>query len=157
MLRLNSGPSKAFRGKNLLPAIVAVLIVAGVLVVSAYQYGALTSCSGYPPAGNCRGNYSYTFTLTVGYSGPWTASYQGYRGEADNSTSGYYVSGSLAGTSSTTTVVALTGPNTGGLKLCAQAGKLDTSNSTLTLGIEPRSNATSQPGGVTTVCLEVVP
>src|ERR1700733_3087207 len=37
-----------------------------------------SSCSGYPPGGDCLATYNYTFAISVNYTGPWKLSYQGY-------------------------------------------------------------------------------
>lgn len=39
-----------------------------------------STCSGYPPAGDCPGTFSYTFTVSVNYTGPWAPTYEGCSG-----------------------------------------------------------------------------
>lgn len=113
------------------------------------------TCSGYPPGGNCLATYSYTFTLSVNYSGPWKLSYRGYNsvGVRSNPTN---VSGSYTGTGFYSRNVTLSGLNNSGLTLCAQAQKLDSSNSTLILKVTGY-NETSLPYGSTSYCGGVVP
>jgi len=142
----------------IVPAV--VIVTAGVYAVWMYQIGQ-TSCSGYPPGGNCPGNYSYTFVVSVNYTGPWRATYYGYHsvgqpfGSFDGG--GNYTGGVFAGTGSRTQQVSLSGPNTNALTLCAQAQKLDSSKATISLGIETRSSNTSIPFGTAKICLGVVP
>jgi hypothetical protein len=115
------------------------------------------NCSGYPPGGNCPGNYSYTFVISINYTGPWKATYYGYHSVgAYFGQSGNYTGGALTGTGDSSRSITLTGPNTNGLALCARAQKLDASNSTLVLTITGH-NETSLPYGSVSYCGGVVP
>lgn len=110
-----------------------------------------SSCSGYPPGGNCITTYNYTFTLSVNYSGPWKLTYQGYNSLGESN-----VSGSYDGTGFNSRAITLSGLNNSFLTLCAQAQKLDASSSTLILTITGH-NETSIPYGSTSYCGGVVP
>jgi hypothetical protein len=113
-----------------------------------------SSCSGYPPGGNCPGTYNYTFTLSVNYTGPWKLSYQGYNSLGQSNPTG--VSGNSTGRGFYAKSVTLSGPNTSGLTLCATAQKLDASTATLILTVTGY-NETSAPYGSTSYCGGVVP
>jgi hypothetical protein len=118
------------------------------------QSSTFSSCTGYPPGGNCLATYSYTFTISVNYSGPWMLTYQGY-----NSLGKYNplnVSGNFTGSGFYSKDVTLSGLNNSGLTLCAWAQKLDGSNSTLILMVTGY-NETSLPYGSTSYCGGVVP
>jgi hypothetical protein len=118
---------------------------------------AVTTCSGYPPGGNCPGNYSYTFVVSINYTGPWKAMYWGYHSAgAYFGQSGNYTGGIMTGTGDSSRSITLSGPNTNGLALCAQAQKLDGSNFTLILTITGH-NETSLPYGSVSYCGGVVP
>jgi hypothetical protein len=137
--------------------IAAVLVAAAGYVLWAYEDGQPPFCSGYPPGGNCPGNYSYTFQISVNYRGPWQFTYYGYHtvGAPANPYSGVgnYTGGNFRGTGSVEENVTLSGPNTEGLTLCVQAQKLDSSNSPMTIG----SNSTSVPYGKAGWCSSVAP
>jgi len=101
-----------------------------------------TSCSGNPPGGDCISAYSYTFTLSVNYSGPWKLTYQGYNSLGEfNPTD---VSGSYNGTGFFSIPMTVSGLDNNGLTLCAQAQKLDGSDATLILTVTGY-NETSLP------------
>ncbi len=134
--------------------IVVLLIGGATYIVYAYEYSYPPFCSGYPPGGNCPGNYNYTFTISVNYTGPWKLTYQGYMSMGESNPSG--VSGTLSGSGSYSLPVTLFGPNNNGLTLCATAQKLDGSNSTLTLTVTGH-NETSLPYGITSYCGGVAP
>ena len=139
-------------------ATTTVLTATSFITPSGYTYTSTTTvtttCSGYPPGGNCITTYSYTFTVTVNYTGPWKLSYQGYNslGRANPTN----VSGSYSGTGINSTTIALSGLNNNGLTLCAQVQKLDGSNGVLILTVTGH-NETSLPYGVTSYCGGVVP
>ena len=114
-----------------------------------------SSCSGSPPTGDCPGAFSYTFTISVNYTGPWTLTYEGCSGMSPCSPP-TPVMGSLNGTGYYSKPVTLTGPDSSGLELCAQAQKLDGSNNTLILTVTGY-NETSLPYGSTSYCGGVVP
>jgi hypothetical protein len=141
--------------------IIAVLIGASGYTIWAYEYGQPPFCSGYPPGGDCPGNISYTFRILINYTGSWQATYYGYHSVGAPSNpyagAGNYTGGSLGGTGSFEKNITLSGPNTDGLTICVQAGKLDSSDSLMTLSIDASSNDTSLPNGHATLCLSVVP
>jgi hypothetical protein len=150
-------------------AIFALLVIGalGLLFVANY-YGSppteiqttsssnLTSstCSGYPPGGDCFTNYSYTFTVSLNYSGSWKLTYQGYNSLGEYNPTG--VSGSYNGTGSYSIPITVSGLSNQGLSLCATAQKLDATNATLVLTITA-SNETSLPYGSAFTCGGVAP
>jgi len=140
-----------------------VLIGSGAYVVWLHATGQPPFCSGYPPGGDCPGNYSYSFQVSIDYSGSWSAIYCGFHsvGAPQNSCVGIdnYTGGSFSGTGSSTRPITLSGPDTNGLAMCVQAEKLDTSNNTLTLsiGASTDNDNTSRPSGTATLCQGVVP
>ena len=109
-----------------------------------------TTCSGYPPAGDCITPYSTTFNLRVNYTGPWKVTYQGYNSGGRN------ISGGYSGAGFNSTMITLTGLSNGFLTLCAQAQKLDSSGDLLILTITGY-NETSMPYGVVSYCGGTVP
>ena len=118
--------------------IVVVATVGGVVLLETNGYSELTSL--IPD--------SHTFTISVNYGGPWKLSYQGYTtfdlGGANPTGANVTVSGSGVYSKSIT----LSGPHNKGLSLCADAEKLDSSNTALVLTVTgPRSdqNETSLP------------
>jgi hypothetical protein len=147
--------SGAIARKSTAILIISVLVIgSGIYVAWLHETGQPPFCHGYPPGGDCPGNYSYTFTISVNYAGPWRLTYQGYAsGGESNPTS---AKGSLTGSGPYTRFVTLSGPNNNGLTLCAMAEKLDGSNSTLTLMITGNSE-TSLPYGATSYCGGVYP
>ena len=118
------------------------------------QTSSTSTCSGYPPGGDCIAPYSYTFTISVNYNGPWKMSYHGETnvGEANET----MITGNRTGNGFYSTPVTLAGLNDEWLTLCAQAQKLDASNSTLILTVTG-SNETSLPYGSVSYCGGVVP
>lgn len=136
--------------------VVLVAVAAGYFLW-AYENEQPPFCSGYPPGGNCPGNYSNTFPISVNYAGPWQLTYYGYHsvGAPANPYSGVgnYTGGNFRGTGLFEKNVTLSGPNTEGLTLCVQAQKLDSSNSSMTIG----SNSTSVPYGKAGWCSSVAP
>lgn len=133
----------------------AVAFVLGIVLVSAVGYAVLT----YEAA---QSNYSFTFSISVVYSGNWQVTYYGFRnvvGIPSDSFSGSrnYTGGVFAGGGSGTKAVVLSGPNNGGLTLCVVAQKLDASNNMIGLGLGSRLNTTSAPNGKVSLCLGVVP
>lgn len=113
-----------------------------------------TTCSGYPPGGDCISTYSYNFTITVNYTGPWKVTYQGYN--SLGRLNALDVSGSYNGTGFYSRAVTLSGLDDNGLTLCATAQKLDGSDATLILTVTGY-NETSLPYGTTSYCGGVVP
>jgi|SRR5271157_957307 len=116
-----------------------------------YRY---STCSGYPPGGDCLGVYNYTFTIYVNYTGSWRLTYNGTNnvGESD----AYSFNKTLSGAGNFAVSVPLSGMNNQGLETCAKAQKLDSSNSTLVLTLEA-TRQTSLPYGSTSICATVVP
>lgn len=143
-------------------ALSITILIAAVIIgylVWAYAADSPPFCSGYPPGGNCPGNYSATFRILVNYTGSWEVTYHGHGG--GSSTNGSYVGIGPANRS-----VLLSGPNTEGLQLCTMAKKLDGSNATLLLSIyddggsDPLGgyyNASAPYGATTMQCVGVVP
>jgi hypothetical protein len=113
-----------------------------------------STCSGYPPVGNCPDTYSYTFTVSVNYTGPWKLTYLGYNNLGITNPTN--VSGSYTGTGFFAKNVTMTSVDTGGLTLCAQAQKLDASTAALILTVTGY-NETSLPYGSVSYCGGVVP
>jgi hypothetical protein len=134
--------------------IVVVLVAAVGYSIVAYAYSYPPFCSGYPPGGDCPGNYSSTFTISVNYTGPWRLTYQGYASGGESNPTN--VKGNLTGTGPYSRPVTLSGPDNNGLTLCATAEKLDGSSSTLTLTVTG-SSETSVPYGSTSYCGGVYP
>jgi hypothetical protein len=113
-----------------------------------------SSCSGYPPGGNCLATYSYTFTISVNYGGLWMLTYQGYNSLGKSNP--VNINGSYSGSGFYSKNVTLSGMNNSGLTLCASAQKLDGSNSTLNLWVTGH-NETSLPYGSASFCGGVAP
>jgi hypothetical protein len=92
------------------------------------------------------------YTISVSYGGPWGLTYQAYLGD---SPSGQPVkSGNFYGHSPTNETVAVAGTSAIGTTLCAEAQKLDASNSTtLVLRIASSTNQTSAAYGTTKICI----
>jgi hypothetical protein len=125
--------------------------------VSTASSGSGASCSGNPQGGGSNaagGTYSYTFPLTLNYSGPWTLTYQGYDSMGESNPTS--TSGNCSGTGIFGISVTVSGPTSDALTLCAQAQKLDSSNATMTLTITGH-NETSLPNGSVSYCGGVVP
>lgn len=134
-------------------AVIAIILV-GAISAIAYYTVKTSSCSGYPPGGNCVAPYSYTFTIAVNYTGRWSLNYTGQTnvGEANP----YNVTGTHTGTGAFTVPATLSGLNTRMLTICAHAQKLDASTSTLFLSIFYPKN-TSTPYGTVSTCGTVAP
>jgi hypothetical protein len=114
-----------------------------------------TTCTYTGPAVlYCPNFFNQTYTISVSYGGPWGASYQGYLGDSE---SGRLVeSGSFFGHTPANESVTVTGTDTSGITICAEAQKLDASNSTLVLRILPTINVMNQTSlayGTTKACL----
>ena len=126
----------------------------------AFQFS-VSACSGYPPGGNCPGYYSYTFAVSVNYTGDWRATYYGFHSvgapPSPFSGRGNFTGGVFSGAGFATKTITLTGPNNEGLTICVQASKLDSSASAMVLQIGPRSNSTAAAFGTAQVCMGVVP
>jgi hypothetical protein len=139
-------------------AVTSFYAVTSIIVGAGYLPSLPPFCSGYPPGGNCHAKYSYTFTVTVNYSGPWVLNYYGFHdGEIATLSGSYYLSsGVITGHGFQIVPVELSGDNYHTLNLCAWAQKLDYSNSTLTVTVTG-SNSTSAPHGSTYYCGGVAP
>lgn len=139
-------------------AVAAFVFVGGGVTFWLYQTHQPPFCSGYPPGGDCPGNYSNTFLVSINYTGPWRASWFGYHSVgATIGQPGNYTGGTFSGNSPAQESITLSGPNTNGLAICVQAEKLDPSNSTLTVTFLASAGETSQPFGQAEACGGVVP
>jgi hypothetical protein len=118
-----------------------------------------TSCD-YVIPGSCP--TGYTFTLSVSYNGPWNIVYEGY----NEGCPGFYpvnssacdpnlqtLSGSFDGAGSDSRNITVSGQGNG-WTLCAQARKLDASDSVLTVYDSGNQNETSLPYGAASTCSE---
>jgi len=157
-------PESRAIGWKLIAVIVAILVLVGAsgYVLWAYDQGQPPFCSGYPPGGNCPGNFTFTFRVAINYSGPWKAAYYGYHSVGAPpipfAGSGNYTGGNFEGTGPGGKNITLSGPNTNGVTLCVQALKLDSSSSLMALGFVPlMSNTTSVPYGKASLCVSAVP
>jgi hypothetical protein len=99
--------------------LVIILIGTVTYIFAAYEYNYPPFCSGYPPGGDCPGTYTYTFTISVNYTGPWRLTYQGFLGMGESNPAG--VSGNLTGSGPSSQPVTLFGPNNNGLTICSTA------------------------------------
>jgi len=113
-----------------------------------------TSCSGYPPGGDCIALYSYTFAIFVNYTGRWMVNYTGYN--SGGLPAPILVNGTYTGVGPYSKSVTLTGYNNQFLTLCATAQKLDPGNAILVLTVTG-SNETSAQYGSVTYCGGVAP
>lgn len=59
------------------------VIGSGIYVLWVYETGRPPFCSGYPPGGDCPGNYSNAFQISANYTGSWRATYYGYHSVGD--------------------------------------------------------------------------
>jgi hypothetical protein len=145
---------KPAMGKIMVITIIAILVIAGAIVILLFESGSTFLCSGFPPGGNCPGSYSSDFTISISYAGPWKVNYTGYN---NGGPPGHEIaSGSFSGTGNGSRSVILTGLNNHFLFLCATAQELDDSNSTLTISVTG-SNQTSVAFGSVTYCGGVAP
>jgi hypothetical protein len=162
-LKETGSPWKIVRQRTAAAVIAALVIaVVGSYLLWAFVTGNQPSCSGYPPGGNCPGEYSYTFNVSVSYPGQWSTEYYGYHSVGNPnggafSSSGSYTHVNFTATGDSLYPVTLTGPNDNGLTLCALAQKLDSSNSSLTIAIQDFSNSTNVPYGSAYACAGVAP
>jgi hypothetical protein len=141
-------------------AILTIVVVLTGTFLWLYRTGQPPFCSGYPPGGNCPGTITNTFPVSVNYSGSWQATYYGFHGGARSSIlpsngTGSYTSGRFGGIGPSNRNITLSGPNSNVLLICVQVQKLDSSNSTLSLGIDTRANSTSLPFGIASLCAGV--
>lgn len=113
-----------------------------------------TACTytSMPQEIDCPHYFNQTFTIVVNYTGPWGASYQGYLGSSQP-----VESGSFYGHTDTSESVTVTGwTDSQQVSLCAEAQKLDSSSSTLVIGILPPVNVTNETSlayGTAKICL----
>ena len=156
--------------KSLMLAVFVILTVAFALLaaveyvtprvltttIAAETSATLTSCSytTMPAEIECPHFFNQTYTISVDYAGPWGASYQGY---LSTNGSNLVESGSFYGYVSGNQSVTVNGwTSSDGITICAEAQKLDPSNSTLVLMILPPVNVTNQTSsayGSTKTCL----
>ena len=143
------------RSSPVVAALVIVLVVGTVATLGYYEFKP-SSCSGYPPGGNCVEPYSYSFAISVNYTGQWKLNYSGQTNVGESNP--YNVTGTHTGSGDSTFSVTLSGLNNRMLYVCATAQKLDATNSTLYLSIGsiyPKN--TSVPDGSVFVCAGVAP
>lgn len=107
-----------------------------------------------PARGNCLATYSYTFTVTVSYTGPWKLMHQGYISLGSSNPTN--VTRSDSETRFYSQPITLRGLNNDALTLCAQAQKLENSCDTLVPTVT-ESNETSVPFGTATYLGGVAP
>jgi hypothetical protein len=119
---------------------------------------ASTSCSytNMPAELGCPNFWNQNFTISVNYTGAWIASYQGYLGT--DSASNLAEASSFYGHGVGTQTFIITGwtPSGDEITACAEAQKLDSSNSTLVLSfplIGNAKNETSSAFGTTNFCI----
>ncbi len=125
--------------------VVAVAIVAGVVLFETNSYSELTSLI----------PNTHTFTISVGYGGPWKLSYQGYTMFGLDGANPNGANVTVTGSGAYSRSVTLTGPHGRGLSLCADAQKSDATNATLLLtvtGAASHQNGTSLPHGSVLAC-----
>ena len=114
---------------------------------------AITTCiyTTMPAALECPKFFNQTCAISVSYGGPWGISYRGYLGDSE---SGRLVeSGSFYGHGPADESVRISGTDVVGTLLCAQAQKLDSSNSTLVLRIASLTNQTLLAYGTSKLCV----
>jgi hypothetical protein len=146
-----NGPGS--RRRSVVVIVIVVIVVGAVAALGYYTFEPGT-CSGYPPGGNCVVPYSYSFTISVNYAGPWRLTYTGQTNAGESNPTN--VTGTRTGTGNISASVTLGGLNNRMLTLCARAEKLDASNSTPFLSIFYPKN-TSTPFGSVSTCGTVAP
>lgn len=114
-----------------------------------------TSCSATGGIG-CPHFFDTNWTLSVNYSGPWGANYQGWLG--DKTSGQLIVSGSFFGNGADNKTVTVEGWSDYGVTICVQAQKLDSSNAMLNVSILPPhvNNQTSLAFGTAESCVSDV-
>jgi len=124
----------------------------GSQIHSSQSTTASTTCTATGGIG-CPHFFNDSGTISVNYTGPWGVNYQGYLG--DQSSGQLVVSGGFYGHGTGSKSIAVAGISEYGTTICAQAEKLDASNSTLLLRILPPNvmNQTSLAYGTTETCL----
>lgn len=152
-----SNSTTCMNAKNLALGVLAILIVvfASLTAIEFSQNQSnnsapSTTCTATGGIG-CPHFVHDNFTISVTYAGPWGLTYRGYLGDSQ---SGQPVtSGSFYGHAFANETVTVAGVSTVGTSICAEAQKLDASNSTLVLSIASSSNQTSIAYGRTQVCV----
>ena len=163
-LTMNNRSVSIIVGILIIASIIVVSSVVGYFVIENHSYSSSSiskssSCSGYPPLGDCHANYDYTFSVLVNYSGSWSVNYSGWHNVCDTCNFGSnksYTTGTYSGTGMNTTTITLSGDDYFGLQLCATAHKLDGSNSTLTIQVGGPTS-TSSAYGSTSSCAGGIP
>ena len=112
--------------------IIGVVAVGAVAALGYYTFES-AACPGHPLGENCVAPYSYTFTISLNYSGPWRLTYSGQTNVGESNPSN--VTSTSSGTGYFSVLVTLSGSNNRMLTPRAQAQKLDASSSTLFLSI----------------------
>jgi hypothetical protein len=111
-----------------------------------------TSCTATGGIG-CPHFMNDSWTISVNYTGPWGATYQGWLGEQ---ASGQLVaSGSFYGNTTGSKTINVSGTTDYGITVCVEAQKLDSSASTLAVSILPPNvtNQTSSAYGTAKACI----
>lgn len=111
-----------------------------------------TACTAIGGLG-CANFFNDSFTISIAYGGPWGLSYQGYLGNGESQMGSLIENSSFYGHGPTEESITVAGTSTVGTGLCAEAQKLDSSNSTLVLTIGSVTNQTSTAYGTTKICL----
>ncbi len=111
-----------------------------------------TSCTATGGIG-CPHFMNNNWTISVSYTGPWGVTYQGWLG--DQTSGQLVVSGSFYGNTTASKTINVSGTTDYGITVCAEAQKLDSSTSTLTVSILPPnvSNETSAAYGTARTCI----
>ena len=112
-----------------------------------------TSCT-YTGGIGCPHSFNQTYTVSVDYSGPWGATYEGYLEVGQSGTPAE--SGSFYGLAPKNESVVFAGTLTFGTTFCVTAQKLDASNAMLIVRILPSeaTNQTSVAYGTASACIE---
>jgi hypothetical protein len=113
-----------------------------------------TTCTATGGIG-CPHFFNDTWTISVSYLGPWGITYQGYLGNGESELGLLVESGSFYGHGPANESVTVSGTTAVGTGICAEAQKLDASNSTLVVRILPPNvmNQTSIAYGTAKACL----
>jgi hypothetical protein len=126
----------------------------GSIISSMGSAGASTTTSCTATGGiGCPHFLTKNWTISVSYTGPWGVTYPGWLGDQ---TSGQpIVSGSFYGNNTVSKTFNVSGTTDFGITVCAEAQKLDSSTSTLTVSILPTNvtNQTSAAYGTTKTCV----
>ena len=111
-----------------------------------------TSCTATGGIG-CPHFMNMNWTISVSYTGPWGVTYQGWLG--DQTSGQLVVSGSFYGNSTGSKTINVSGTTDYGITVCAEAQKLDSSTSNLTVSILPPNvtNQTSAAYGTARTCI----